>query len=434
MLTRNIYTHINADLTVSTLLHDKIFLVSNRTLFTVNIYTGACRTVAENVSARFIFPHLHDLVLVSGNTVTFATQKAETLQTVTLSDAVAGCKDNCVLLTVAGGVYFVRDYAVKKVRVVQRTREEVLDVSLSDTATVVLTRSGRVFLCEDVCRTERLLLNKEMFRVSYREESLWGVEFKNGRVYLKSNRGVEVCRVRGNLLVLVCMISNEGRYGLTYWNDNVFYLVDRLYVIRDVPLRVSDAQVLHLLDNVAVCSDRLFICEEDFKRSKVYAHIEDVPGADERVRDLFRFITIEEGNFHREKDVEKEEELIEFRKEVELFRSRYIDRLRVVLLEIKTLTLSFEEKNRELKAMGEEIEDRMTKVYRKRKGLVDSLKQIDYRLNATLGSQLSDVDHGMLLFRIKKCREAMANTRMCGNKDLARKLKLQRIILRGYIK
>lgn len=434
MQTRTIQTIINDDLTCSLLINDKLFFITHNTLYMQNIYKGPKHPIKQNIKATFIFQHIHDICFIIDNKLTFLTQKGDTIKEVMLKDVITSCKDNCILIAPNNILYFISNYEIKKIRVVQKMHEIVLDVSYDKNESIVLTVSNRIFLCENVIKSERLLLNNELYRMKYEEKlNIKKVEYKKKRLYLISEKGIEICRIKDNLILLHCVVKSTVFFEIKCYDDVVFYVCDKLYVLEDVPLKVCDDKIRYLIQNLAVYEDKLMICKDEEKDIVCYKHIESCQSVQFRVNNLFSFIRNDKYDVIKEKPIKTQEELLIFKKEVDEFRSKYMDRVKIVFLELKTLVTSFSERSKELTIMQSIIEEKMKSVHLKRKALVELLKNIERSLNSNLDATFSEEEYKMFIFRMNKCKEKMMTLRMDSNKSTIMKLKMQRLALQSLI-
>lgn len=308
--------------------------------------------------------------------------------------------------------------------------DDIIDLFVTDISSWFLSRSGNIYQSHSFVLTRNALLHKPIKMLpeptTFSGEA-FGLIVRENRLYLSYEDGFEMYNIFSNVLILAYTYKTSN-FELVE-SGRVFCIEENLLMVEDAPRMVSNVRVQKLFGGVGVSSDRVLFIRED--RSDVKGGMKLLKEGDSltRVNEMFKPLTT---NF-KVPDIPSDEEKISektflmVQKVINDFESRILDGHRKIYFELVTLNESFSEKIDGLSAENKAILKKADVLDERKNDLVSRLRNLNDRMDAILSDIM--IDGNCVRMLIDKVNASVDGIESKRYEKYAKILRMQREIL-----
>lgn len=121
-------------------------------------------------------------------------------------------------------------------------------------------------------------------------------------------------------------------------------------------------------------------------------------------------------------------------RDINTYKRKYLDLLKIASLELNTLCMSFKDKQAAIDAMKRQIESKMKRLKVIKTRLNKEIVKINNELEEMLTSRSCSGNVSEIKYKIDVCKQQVQDIKINNDKTVVQRLKLQRVILKNATK
>ncbi|ELQ73972.1 hypothetical protein THOM_3112, partial [Trachipleistophora hominis] len=411
------------NLTVSDMYNEKIYYAKDSSMLIYDIYTNYKDTICSFES------RIDDIKILKRNIYVFRGNKCDifsmtykeikgTLRMKSLPVKIKKTSDIIALLSAEGTMHIIENERLINVRVYRGDEQvRILDFCTGDTSSFILSTGGEVFRSKNFAVTNRIFMNdpeKILPKCAFMEPL--GVELNKERLYVLDGEGVHVFKVREHCLERLYTYKSTNMKALHSF-ENVFCYGDQLVLLDRVPYLLADEQIYTMLEDKAVGAANIYFTssydrqyEDEVKASELLKE----RNPDDRIEELFSKIVFRPNCT------------------VEEYKTRIIDGIKSIYIELDSLNKSFVEKAKLVGDKGRAVKQKYDELFKRRKDVEEKLKMLNERIIHRV-KEKENVKNPQLERMINELRHRMKTRKSRDYEDELKTIKLQNSIFKKYV-
>lgn len=322
------------------------------------------------------------------------------------------------LLCANGSMNMIENERLTNIRIYTESEEVgIADFCSNGVLSFILGTNGDVFRSKDFTMTNRIFMNnpdKILSKCAFYEP--FGVELHGERLYILDGSGVHVFKVRERCLELLYMYKNANIRALHCF-EGVFCYGDQLVLLDRVPYLLAEERIHTMLEDKAIGETNIYLLSSYNKQyegeTKTSELLKERDPSD-RTAELFSKIVFQPNCT------------------VEEYKTKIIDGLKSIYIELDSLNKSFIEKSRLVGEKGRAVKRKYNELLEKRRNIENKLEKLD----ETIASRIKEKDNTKNL-RLKKTidelRQHIKARRSSSYEKELKMIKLQHNILKKYV-
>ncbi|UYI28237.1 putative clathrin [Encephalitozoon cuniculi] len=398
------------DLSISTMVDDRIFFIRGMQLVSKGVHTYDSEVLHKTFEDRVDYIcHFKGMMLIlCGNVLhryrLFGEELVLSGTHQLLEPPIKVCVSGTATVKETHAVCFL--YKSKKIevfnndveRVVVRCKgdvareDEIIDFTIEDGSSWFLSRSGRIYHTHSFVASRMALLHKPVRMIpepTYFDGDINRILAKKNRMYVCYGGGFEVYDIGKDVLVL--NYTYRTRDFELHAFESVYCLEKNLLVVDEMPRMIAGVRVHKMFGNIGISRDRVLFVKNAVEDERTGVKLLKEGDADTRVREMFRMveneIKVPEIKLAENGREVSEKSLLMIQKMVNELESKILDVYRRIYFELVTLNESFDEKMAGLNAENDLILKRVEVLDKKKNELMARLQR--------LGEKMEDVVSGI---------------------------------------
>ncbi|KAM0676924.1 hypothetical protein BDAP_002516 [Binucleata daphniae] len=323
----------------------------------------------------------------------------------------------------------------EEIRIVQK--ETLIDFCKAERKFIFLTNSNKIYECEDFTKTNRIMLNKQIHFFDS-TQTIKNIGYFDNKYFLCFEYKIAVCKKINNNLYVYYTFENENSKIVPFFDTKIYVKAKGLFLLNEYPEKITNEDIIHLCEEIAICEDKLVIIEEEnlanslckkgaisMKQNKHNDLLRE-SDVDARVDALFELYRYNDTGSH------KFEDALLLKKEIHEYKAKYLDKLKMIYTELKVTNESFVEYAKELEKESKKIEKQMNELKKRRESVANNLLQICERIRSIKENQKHTGEYDKTMKRIKDLKMNVMKMKTIESKYILDKLKCQNVILKSY--
>ncbi|AFN82513.1 hypothetical protein EROM_020380 [Encephalitozoon romaleae SJ-2008] len=310
--------------------------------------------------------------------------------------------------------------------------DEIIDFSIDGGSSWFLARSGRIYHTHSFVISRTVLLNKPVRMIpepTYFDGSINRIMARKGKMYVCYDEGFEMYDIGKDVLVLNYTYRTQD-FEL-HASSDVYCLEKNLLVVNEVPRVIASVRVHKMFGDVGISRDRILFVKRSKRDERTDIRLLKEEDAEVRTREMFRVveneIRIPEIELSENGKDASEKSFLMIQKMINEFESKVLDVYRRIYFELVTLNESFSEKIIGLTAENDLILRKVEVLDKKKNELMARLQRLGEKMSSTVSRVKID---GSRMKRLAKMVEvAIDGTGFKRYEKYSKILKLQREVL-----
>ncbi|EJW02957.1 hypothetical protein EDEG_02652 [Edhazardia aedis USNM 41457] len=420
---RQSFIKIDEDLTKSVYIDGLIYFISNKSLYKLNLKTETKSVIRQSIHGNFISSLENNIVVLNGNKIKIFDASGNNLSSNSLPhlpNTIQYLKNDY-----EGLIFFYTDknyfnilnpdFSLEKIRLIDEENNTPIFVDPYEDNFLVLTNRGKIYMVENFFESGRIILSNVVKRMKYGDNLFENSKPKkiisnNGYIYICYTNGLEICKFKNKHLITISYIHEKNvKFDIFFNKNSVFCKSNMLCHLDGFIEAIINDDIKYFYGDVAISNDSIYYLDEILQKLNTKEkNIQLLPETNihEKINNLFSLIKTENLTAYKN-EIDNERDLLIFKHQVNEFRKNYLDKLQVILIELKSVNEKNKLMKNELADESKQVKDQIEKFNSSKNKIIEKMAYLLNKINNQI--ELKTYSGDIVEFKrcIENCRKKL---------------------------